>query len=149
MSHFKGYPVTRRAKYKFIIYDETGLVAITGHLYDCTTDTAAKKVFYEELRSRIFLSGGLKEGYSFALFKLTRTSTMPLKYSWVKINPCGTRSNPRPRTTVDEYEIQGAYGSGWEMVTTEETLKAAREQLRCYNENEPYPHRIVKRRVKI
>lgn len=72
-----------------------------------------------------------------------------MKVSGKKKNPCGTRSNPRPRTTVDEYEIQGAYGSGWEMVTTEETLKAAREQLRCYNENEPYPHRIVKRRVKI
>lgn len=52
------------------------------------------------------------------------------------------------RKTIDEYEIQGNYGQGWECVTTEETRKAAREQLKCYNENEPNPHRIVKKRVK-
>ena len=53
------------------------------------------------------------------------------------------------RKTVDEYEVQGNYGQGWECVTTEETRKAAREQLKCYNDNEPYPHRIVKKRVKV
>jgi len=53
------------------------------------------------------------------------------------------------RKTVDEYEVQSNYGQGWECVTTEETRKEAREQLRCYNENEPYPHRIIKKRVKI
>ena len=53
------------------------------------------------------------------------------------------------RKTTDEYEIQGNYGYGFEMVTTEETWKAAREQLKCYRENEPeYIHRIVKKRVK-
>lgn len=53
------------------------------------------------------------------------------------------------RKTVDEYEIQGNYGSGWEAVTAEENRKAAREQLKCYNENErQYPHRIVKKRIK-
>jgi hypothetical protein len=54
------------------------------------------------------------------------------------------------RKTVDEYEIQGNYGQGWECLTAEETHKAAREQLRCYNENEPgAPHRIVKRRIRM
>lgn len=53
------------------------------------------------------------------------------------------------RKTADEYEVQGNYGQGWECVTTEETRKAAREQLKCYNNNEPYPHRMIKRRVKI
>lgn len=53
------------------------------------------------------------------------------------------------RKTIDEYQIQGFYGSSWECVTTEETRKEAREQLKCYNDNEPYPHRIVKKRVKI
>lgn len=55
---------------------------------------------------------------------------------------------PYTRKTSDEYEVQGNYGQGWEMVTTEETWKAAREQLKCYNENEPYPHKIVKKRVR-
>ena len=42
-----------------------------------------------------------------------------------------------------EFDIQGNYGQGWETVTCEETLAAAREQLACYRENEPeYPHRI-------
>lgn len=36
-----------------------------------------------------------------------------------------------------EYEIQGNYGHGWEMVTTEATKPAAREQLATYRENEP------------
>lgn len=54
------------------------------------------------------------------------------------------------RKTVDEYEIQGNYGQGFECVTTEENRKAAREQLKCYRENEPsVAHRIVKKRVKI
>jgi hypothetical protein len=53
------------------------------------------------------------------------------------------------RKTIDEYEIQGNYGQGFECVTTEETWKAAREQLKCYRENEPqYSHRIVKKRVR-
>jgi hypothetical protein len=41
-----------------------------------------------------------------------------------------------------EFEIQGNYGYGWEMVTTEETIEDARKQVKCYNENEPNPHRI-------
>ena len=56
------------------------------------------------------------------------------------------------RKTKDEYEIQGNYGSqyGWERVTTEETWKDAKRQLKCYNDNEPdFPHRIVKKRIKI
>ena len=35
------------------------------------------------------------------------------------------------RKTKDEYEIQGNYGDGWEMVTTEETLRGARAQVKC------------------
>jgi hypothetical protein len=54
------------------------------------------------------------------------------------------------RKTVDEYEIQGNYGYGWDMVTTEETRKEARAQVKCYRENEPRAaHRIVKKRVKL
>lgn len=56
----------------------------------------------------------------------------------------------RQRKTRDVYEIQGNYGSGWEVVTEEETLKDAKVQLRCYEENESaFPHKIRKRRVKI
>lgn len=44
-----------------------------------------------------------------------------------------------------EWEIQGNYGQGWEMVTTEDNQADARQRLREYNENEPqYPHRIKK-----
>lgn len=53
------------------------------------------------------------------------------------------------RKTQDEYEIQGNYGHGWECVTTEENWKAAKEQVRCYRDNEPYSFRIVKKRVPI
>lgn len=54
------------------------------------------------------------------------------------------------RKTIDQWEVQGNYGSGWESVTIEDTRKAAREMLKCYNENETgTPHRIVKKRIKI
>ncbi len=54
------------------------------------------------------------------------------------------------RKTYDEYDIEGQYGQGWETVTTEETYRDARAQLRAYNENEPgVPHRIKSRRVRI
>lgn len=54
------------------------------------------------------------------------------------------------RKTRDEYEVQGNYNGTWERLTTEDTQKEARAMLKCYNENEPhYPHRIVKKRVRI
>jgi hypothetical protein len=54
------------------------------------------------------------------------------------------------RKTTDEFEIQCNYeGYGWEMVTTETTWKDARDQIKCYRENQPAPYRIVKKRVPI
>jgi hypothetical protein len=53
------------------------------------------------------------------------------------------------RKTIDEFEIQGYYGYGWECLTTEENWREATKQLICYNEKEPNVlHRIVKKRVK-
>jgi len=51
------------------------------------------------------------------------------------------------RKTIDEWEIQGNNGYGWECETTEGTLKEARDQAKCYRENVNYPIRIVKKRV--
>ena len=46
------------------------------------------------------------------------------------------------------FVIQGNYGYGWDDLTEEETYKEAREQLKCYNENEPNVfHRKIQRRV--
>lgn len=55
------------------------------------------------------------------------------------------------RKTKDEYEIQGYYGGqyGWECVTTEETWKEAKEQVKCYRDNEPYSFRIRTKRIPI
>jgi len=53
------------------------------------------------------------------------------------------------RKTVDEYQIHGNYGFGFEDVTAEDTYKAAKEQLKCYRENEPYQFKIVVKRVRI
>ena len=47
-----------------------------------------------------------------------------------------------------EYEVQGNYGQGWEMVTTEDSLVEAKQRLKEYRENEPYPFKIVKKRVR-
>ena len=53
------------------------------------------------------------------------------------------------RKTYDEYEIQGNYGYGWDLETTEMTMKDAKIQAKCYRENGNYPIRIVKKRVRI
>jgi hypothetical protein len=54
------------------------------------------------------------------------------------------------RKTEDEFEIQGNYGFGYEMVTTETNRKDAREQIETYRASEPgIPFRWVKKRVKI
>ena len=48
-------------------------------------------------------------------------------------------------TAQVEFVLQGNYGSGWDDLTSEETRKAAREQLKCYRENEGGEYRIVRR----
>ena len=53
------------------------------------------------------------------------------------------------RKTRDEYELQGNYGYGWECLTTEETLKDARQRRKEYQENEGGTYRIVRRRVRL
>jgi hypothetical protein len=49
--------------------------------------------------------------------------------------------------TSYEYEIQGDYGDGWELLTTEQTLSAARAQLSTYRANESIPLRIKRVRA--
>lgn len=51
------------------------------------------------------------------------------------------------RTTTDEWHIEGNYGQGWECVNVETTRADGRRSLREYDQNEPYPHRLVKRRI--
>ena len=46
-----------------------------------------------------------------------------------------------------EYEIQGNYGYGWDLLTTEETMKEARAQLFTYRANEAIPLRIKRVRA--
>ncbi len=54
------------------------------------------------------------------------------------------------RLTQDEYIVQGNYGQGWEDLTAENTYKEIKDRLKEYNENErEYPHRWIKRRIKI
>lgn len=53
------------------------------------------------------------------------------------------------RKTQDEWTIQGDYGHGWEDECSEDDRAEARQRLREYRENSPYPSRLVKRRVAI
>ena len=62
--------------------------------------------------------------------------------------PAGTLCQYQ-RTTRDEWHIEGNYGQGWEIANVELTRADGRRSLREYDENEPYAHRLVKRRVKI
>ena len=52
------------------------------------------------------------------------------------------------KKTKYEYEIQGNYGYGWEMICSEETFDEAINMRKCYDENEPnILHRVVRRRA--
>lgn len=41
--------------------------------------------------------------------------------------------------------LQGNYGYGWDDLTEEGTKEDALKQKECYDKNEAYPHRIIKR----
>ncbi len=57
--------------------------------------------------------------------------------------PAGTTYTPQV-----EFILQGYYdGHGWEDLTSEETRKEAREQLKCYQENEGGNYRIIRRAI--
>ena len=43
------------------------------------------------------------------------------------------------------YVLQGNYGYGWDDLCEYETTAEAKEDKKCYDENESYPHRIIKR----
>lgn len=55
----------------------------------------------------------------------------------------------RQPKTVLYYVVQGNYGHGWEDLTGSTDYKEARDNLRDYRQNEPGPHRLIKRREKI
>lgn len=42
--------------------------------------------------------------------------------------------------------VQGNYGQGWEDLTQSESYREAVSDYRAYRSNEPYPHRLIKRR---
>ena len=53
------------------------------------------------------------------------------------------------RKTEDVYSIMGNYGSGFEEVTTEETMEDAQQTLKDYRDNEPqYSFYIKKSRIR-
>lgn len=54
----------------------------------------------------------------------------------------------QPKTEL-VYIVQGNYGHGWEDLTASTDYKEARDNLRDYRQNEPGPHRLIKRREKI
>lgn len=43
------------------------------------------------------------------------------------------------------YVLQGNYGYGWDDLCEYEDKNEAREDKKCYEENEKYPHRIIVR----
>lgn len=47
-----------------------------------------------------------------------------------------------------EYVVQGNYGYGWDDLTYETSMADAKATKKCYDENETYPHRIVRKTTK-
>lgn len=53
----------------------------------------------------------------------------------------------KPKTR-EVFYVQGNYGSGWDDLTAHDTYYDAKKELRVYDANESYPHRVIKRRIK-
>ena len=51
------------------------------------------------------------------------------------------------RKTTDEWVILGNYGYGWDELCSYSSCQEAKDDLKAYNENEAYPHRLIKRRI--
>lgn len=47
-----------------------------------------------------------------------------------------------------EFVLQGYYSHGWEDLCSEDTREEAREQLKCYRDNEGGTYRIIRRATK-
>lgn len=54
----------------------------------------------------------------------------------------------QPKTEL-VHVVQGNYGHGWEDLTASTDYREARDNLRDYRQNEPGPHRLIRRREKI
>jgi hypothetical protein len=48
---------------------------------------------------------------------------------------------------VTVYILQGNYGEGWTDLTGGADRKEVRADRKDYDANEPYPHRIIRRRI--
>ncbi len=53
------------------------------------------------------------------------------------------------RKTRDEFQIHQNFGDGWEEVSCYETRKEAKQEMKEYRENQPYPVKMIKRRFPI
>ena len=53
------------------------------------------------------------------------------------------------RKTVDCWRFYCNYGCGWEHEITEYSLKDMKENRKAYQENSPYPLKIVRGREKV
>lgn len=53
----------------------------------------------------------------------------------------------KPTKYVTVYILQGNYGDGWTDLTGGTDRKEIRADLKDYDANESYPHRIIRRRI--
>lgn len=53
------------------------------------------------------------------------------------------------RKTIDRWDIESNWGSGWDVETSEYTRREAKQTFRTYLQNYRVPVRLVKRREKL
>ena len=136
------YP-TYSSEYKVWKNDKTGAV-IRQHLRNIPKE---KNVKYQKQMEE--LSGLMgKDNPSAHTLDQNKPEIKKKIKQMAKDIDAGLYAKANPKTRVD-IVVQGNYGSGWEDVTAEEKWTEARQRLKEYNENEPNPHRIITRRVKI
>ena len=78
---------------------------------------------------------------------ITDSRTLRKHYSDFEV--VETDPNYKPKRTEEVYVIQGNYGNGWDDLTQSSSYKEAKADLKSYDENESYPHRLITRRVPV
>jgi hypothetical protein len=137
-----------KTKTKNIIIDTSALLTSIAETLG-KFDKDSQKVFLIKLRSDIdklltkFSYGGTTmgatQGYNITQSNLSSSSVNPTMFG----GGGGVDNNKWKYL----YFVQGSYGQGFEDLTAHENKEDAKAEMRVYDDNERYPHRVILRKV--
>jgi hypothetical protein len=99
-----------------------------------------KDYYYEEWKEEFYQG-------AFERFKEECMKHLDFFVEYLQRDKDDYESGGRVTKYVRVYIVQGNYGQGWEDLTAHDNRKDARAEMRVYDDNERYAHRVIERRV--